>query len=91
MEKVKVTYRSAMQYEAQARGHIVICDQPADAGGDDTGMTPPEYLLVSLGTCAMYYVAYYLRLHKLPAEGLTVEVEADKASHPARLGTFRRA
>jgi hypothetical protein len=43
--EVKVTYRSGVQFEAEARGHRIICDQPADAGGEDAGMTPPEFLL----------------------------------------------
>ena len=78
-----------MQYEAEARGHKVICDQPVEAGGTDEGMTPTEFLSASLGTCAMFYAAYYLRLHHLPADGMTVQVEADKASKPARMGAFR--
>ncbi|MFN0101835.1 MAG: OsmC family protein [Bryobacteraceae bacterium] len=89
--EVKVTYRNGMQYEAEARGHKVICDQPMDAGGEDGGMTPPEFLLVSLGTCAMYYAANYLRMQKLPADGMTLTVEADKAMGPPRLGKFRVA
>jgi len=89
--EVKVSYRNGMQYEAEVRGHKVICDQPLDAGGEDAGMTPPEFLLVSLGTCAMYYVANYLRMQKLPAEGMTLTVEADKAINPPRLGKFRIA
>lgn len=87
--EVTVTLRNGMQYEAHARGHKVICDQPVEAGGEDAGMTPPEFLLVSLGTCAMYYAANYLRLQKIPADGMTVSVEADKAMNPPRLGAFR--
>lgn len=89
MESVKVTYRNGVQFEAEARGHKVLCDQPAEAGGQDAGMTPPEFLLVSLGTCAMYYAAHYLKLNKLSAEGMTVAVEAEKVSGPPRLGKFR--
>lgn len=87
--EVNITYRGGTQYEAEARGHKVICDQPYSNGGQDTGMTPPEFLLTSLGTCAMYYAASYLRLHNLPAEGMSVHVEADKAVNPARLSAFR--
>ena len=86
--EVKVTYKNGMQFEAETRGHKVVCDQPLDAGGEDGGMTPPEFLLVSLGTCAMYYVAYYLKMQKISAEGMTVKVEADKAMNPPRLGKF---
>ena len=52
-------------------------------------MTPPEYLLVSLGTCAGFYAAQYLKTRFLPAQGLEVKVTAEKALHPARLGRFR--
>lgn len=86
--EVKVTYRNGVQFEAEARGHKVICDQPVEASGADGGMTPPEFLLVSLGTCAMYYAASYLAHRGLPAGGMTVSVEAGKAANPARLGKF---
>jgi putative redox protein len=83
-----VKYTGGVQFEASARGHNVICDQPADNGGADTGMSPPEFLLVSLGTCAAFYAVQYLRTRSLPAEGVTVRVVADKASGPARLASF---
>jgi uncharacterized OsmC-like protein len=67
----------------------VICDQPAGNGGSDDGMTPPEYLLVSLGTCAGFYAAQYLKARSLPHGDLEVKVSAEKAAQPARLGQFR--
>ena len=69
--------------------HRVLCDQPADNGGSNGGMTPPEFLLVSLGTCAGFYATQYLRTRGLPAEGLEIKVSAEKAKQPARLGSFR--
>jgi uncharacterized OsmC-like protein len=66
-----------------------VCDQPPDNGGSDSGMTPPEFLLVSLGTCAGFYAAQYLKTRSLPAQGLEVKVTAEKAAQPARLGRFR--
>jgi uncharacterized OsmC-like protein len=77
-----------VKFEASTRGHRVICDQPPANGGGDTGMTPPEFLLVSLGTCAGFYAAQYLKLHALPDEGLEIHVSAEKVKAPARLGTF---
>ena len=67
----------------------MVCDQPPANGGADAGMTPPEFLLVSLGTCAGYYAAQYLKNHALAAGGLEVTVSAEKAAQPARLGSFR--
>jgi uncharacterized OsmC-like protein len=51
-------------------------------------MTPPEFLLASLATCAGYYAAQYLKTRNLPTEELTVHVAAQKASQPARLASF---
>jgi len=87
--EIAVQYLDGVKFEARARGHRVLCDQPLDNGGSDAGMTPPEFLLVSLGTCAGFYAAQYLKTHGLSASGLEVKVSAEKAKLPARLGSFR--
>src|SRR5216683_461553 len=87
MEAV-IRHLGDLKFEAIARGHRVVCDQPPENGGSDAGMTPPEFLLVSLGTCAAYHAAQYLRTRGLNTEKLTVRVSAEKATHPARLASF---
>jgi uncharacterized OsmC-like protein len=87
--EVVIQHLGNVKFAASARGHGVICDQPTDNGGSDSGMTPPELLLTSLGTCAGFYAAQYLAARSLSAEGLEVRVTAEKALQPARLGTFR--
>src|SRR5450756_1678989 len=83
-----IKYLDGVKFEVETRGHKVICDQPAGNGGEDAGMTPPEFLLASLGTCAGYYAVQYLRTRNLTADGGTVRVAAEKATQPARLGSF---
>lgn len=87
--EVRIQHLGDVKFEATTRGHRVLCDQPSANGGADSGMTPPEFLLVSLGACAGFYAAQYLKLHSLPAAGLEILVSAEKAKAPARLGTFR--
>jgi putative redox protein len=87
--EILIQHRGDVEFEASTRGHRVICDQPASNGGSDRGMTPPEYLLVSLGTCAGFYAAQYLKVRALAYQGLEVKVSAEKAAQPARLGQFR--
>ncbi|MGD0015754.1 MAG: OsmC family protein [Bryobacteraceae bacterium] len=84
-----IRYVDGVKFEAEARGHRVISDQPAANRGTDAGMTPPEFLLTSLGTCAGFYAVEYLRARSLPVDGLSVRVTADKAAAPARLSSFR--
>jgi putative redox protein len=87
--QVEIARLGEVQFEAIARGHRVICDQPPVNGGMDTGMTPPEFLLVALGTCGGFYAAQYLKARSLPADGLKIKVTADKAAQPARLARFQ--
>jgi putative redox protein len=87
--EIRVQHLGNVKFEATTRGHRVICDQPSDNGGADSGMTPPEFLLASLGTCAGFYAAQYLKTRSLSADGLEVTVAAEKAKQPARLGSFR--
>ena len=87
--EAKVEYKDGVRFEVEARGHRVVCDQPLDNGGADAGMTPPEFLLASLATCAGFYAVQYLRTRKLDAAGVTVRVTAEKALGPARLASFR--
>lgn len=82
-------YLGDSKFEVAARGHRVICDQPLDNGGSDAGMSPPEFLLASLATCAAYYAAQYLKARRLPAGELNVKVKAEKAGRPTRLASFR--
>ncbi len=87
--EITVRHLGDVQFEAQARDHRVVCDQPLDNGGYDEGMTPPEFLLVSLGTCAGFYVTQYLNAHSLSCPELEIKVVAEKAKDPARLASFR--
>lgn len=88
--EVRVEHLGAVQFEIKARQHTILSDQPPENFGHDEGMTPPELLLASLGSCAGFYAAQYLRKHKLATEGTRVQVMADKVKDPtARIDNFR--
>lgn len=87
--EVEIVYRGAARFDASARGHHLVSDQPVSNGGKDAGMTPPELLLASLGTCAGFYGAQYLKTRSLPSEPFSIKVTAEKVMQPARLGRFR--
>lgn len=86
--EVSIIHDGQVRFSIQARTHSIICDQPTDAGGMDEGMTPPELLLASLGSCAAYYAAQYLKTRKLAEAGVQVIVTAEKLREPARIGRF---
>src|SRR5215468_4716824 len=81
--EVIVEHLGGVQFEIKARQHRIACDQPVENGGFDEGMTPPELLLASLGSCAGFYAAQYLRKHELAFEGTSVRVTCEKVKDPA--------
>jgi putative redox protein len=89
--EVTVNHLGDVQFEIKARQHTIACDQPPENGGFDEGMTPPELLLASLGSCAGFYAAQYLKKHKLAAEGTKVRITAEKLKNPARMDNFNIA
>jgi putative redox protein len=86
--EVLVNHLGALQFEIKAREHTIVSDQPRENGGFDEGMSPPELLLASLGSCAAYYAAEYLHRHELATEGTRVRVVAEKIKNPARIDNF---
>lgn len=87
--ELKVTHLDGVKFAVQARSHTIISDQPTDNGGEDSGMTPPELLLASLGSCAAFYAAQFLKTRNLAETGVEVTVTAEKLKQPGRLGNFR--
>ncbi len=86
---VIVEHLGGVQFEIKARQHRIACDQPPDNGGFDEGMTPPELLLASLGSCVGFYAAQYLKKHELATEGTVVRVSAEKVKNPPRMDDFQ--
>jgi putative redox protein len=87
--EVTAHYLEGVKFNIAARGHKVICDQPTENKGTDAGLSPPEFMLSSLASCAAYYALEYLRARSLPTAGLSVRVHAEKLRQPVRLGDFR--
>lgn len=87
--EVRIQHLGNVKFEAETRGHRLTADQPVDNAGTDAGMTPPELMLASLGTCAGHYAVQYCNGRSLDASGLSIKVTAGKLLKPARLGQFR--
>ncbi len=87
--EVKVSHLGQVKFNIQSRTHSILCDQPTENSGEDSGMTPPELMLASLGSCAAFYAVQYLKTRNLAQSGVEVSVTAEKLKQPARLGNFK--
>ncbi len=86
--EVKIRHLQKAKFQVQSRQHTILSDQPTENGGDDSAMTPPELFLASLGSCAAFYAAQYLRIHRLAESGTEVSVTSEKLRQPPRLGNI---
>ncbi len=86
--EITLQYTAGARFVAQSRQHRLVIDQPAEDGGGDHGMSPAELLLIALGGCVGQYVAQYLKLRGLPADGLLVRAGAKLSARPLRITDF---
>ncbi len=62
----------------QAGRHRLRADEPAAAGGDDSGPGPYDLLLAGLGACTSMTVRMYADQKKWPLARVTVDLKHDK-------------
>lgn len=76
------------RYAVQVRGHELIVDQPADAGGTDIGPTPVELFVASLASCVAHYAGSFLARHHICRKGLRVDTSWQMSQdRPARVAS----
>ncbi len=68
----------------EAGGHRVRSDEPRDLGGEDTGPSPHDLLLMALGSCTAITLRLYARRKAWPLRDAHVRLVAEKLD-----GVFR--
>ena len=64
--------------EVTIGGHRLTVDEPAAAGGTDTGPGPYDLLLAALGSCTSMTVGLYARRKQWPLEAVRVRLRHAK-------------
>lgn len=75
--KAKTSLKENVLVEAEARGHKIIIDEPANLGGTDKGMNPVEVLLSALGACQSIVARIYAEKCGIDLQNFWVDIEGD--------------
>jgi len=75
---VRETRNSKFQNAVIVGPHHLLADEPAAAGGEDTGPGPYDYVLAGLGACTSMTMRMYAERKSLPLERVTVTLSHNK-------------
>jgi uncharacterized OsmC-like protein/fermentation-respiration switch protein FrsA (DUF1100 family) len=75
---VRETRNSKFQQTVSIGPHRMLADEPAAAGGEDTGPGPYDFLLAGLGACTSMTMRLYADRKALPMERVTVTLRHGK-------------
>jgi uncharacterized OsmC-like protein/pimeloyl-ACP methyl ester carboxylesterase len=75
---VRETRNGKFQNAVTIGPHHLLADEPAAAGGDDTGPGPYDYVLAGLGACTSMTMRMYAERKSLPLERVTVTLSHSK-------------
>ncbi len=63
--------------ENSVREFSLVCDEPVESGGTNTGMNPVEALLSALGSCMTIAAFYLAESQGIKLESFSVDLEGD--------------
>jgi len=75
---VVVRSRGTFRTEVEAGSHRFVLDEPASAGGTDSGPTPYDVVAAGLGACTAMTLHFYAKRENIPLDGVDVTLTHDR-------------
>jgi ribosomal protein S12 methylthiotransferase accessory factor len=84
-----ISFPGGAAVDARFRGHTIHTDQPLAAGGEDSGSSPFDLFLASIGTCMGFYALRFCQQRGLATEGLSIDVRFEREPDGKRVANVR--
>jgi len=78
MPPVTIRASNSLRNDIDAGTHHFVADEPANAGGTDTGPTPYDLLSAALGVCTSMTLRVVANRENIPLESVEITVENDR-------------
>ncbi|MBU4495923.1 MAG: OsmC family protein [Acidobacteria bacterium] len=75
--EMKITFPGNKRIDAEYKGFTIQTDQPVHQGGDGSAPAPFDLFLVSLGTCAGFYLMSFCQSRGIPGDGISVTLATE--------------
>jgi len=83
---VKVKWIDGLRFVAtDSAGHSIVMDASRESGGDGSGFSPMQLLLIAFGGCTSMDVVHILRKQRQQIKGLEVSVTGTRVKDPPRI------
>ncbi len=86
--RITVRHVEGRRFQATVDDYTVSVDSAVEYGEVGTAPSAPQLFVVAVAACIGEFVANSCRLHGIPFECLSVEVEYEKHMQPRRIGTL---
>lgn len=70
---MEITFPGGLKVQASYKGHTILTDQPAFAGGEDSAPTPFDLFLASIGTCVGIYVKTFCEQRGIDTKNIVIK------------------
>lgn len=84
-----VSFPGGVAVDATYEGHTVHTDQPVQAGGADSAMSPFDLFFASIATCMGFYALRFCQERSLSTEGLHLTLEPVREQEGKRVTLVR--
>jgi len=78
MGPVIVRSANGFRNDIEAGQHRLVADEPVEAGGTGSGVTPYDLLASALGACTSMTIHVVAQREKIPVESLEIQVTSDR-------------